>query len=142
MRTHIMGLTYGPKIDAVFNDECHRTTRLVQSDVPWNVGDKLIMHTWTGRPYRSPWGRRLDTEVVDLRYIYCKDGVGWFQSSQPSRNGGAQLTEGDMDGLALLDGIAPPTGSAYISTLMALNALTREQLHYATFRIVIWPMRR
>lgn len=77
MRTHVMGLTYGPKIDAVFSGECHQTIRLVRSDAPWNVGDKLILHTWTGRPYRSPWGRRLDARIAALGYIYCEKGIGW-----------------------------------------------------------------
>ena len=131
MRTHILSMTLGDKIDAVFDGECGQTIRLIRNDAPWYVGDKIIAHTWAGKPYRSPWARRLDTHVKELRYLYLEKGVGWFESAGPYTRQpiGDMLTEQDLDELARLDFIRPPTASALIHTLMGLNGLNYHQMY-------------
>ena len=142
MTTHILSMTYGPKIEAVFGGTNDQTIRLVRSDAPWNVGDKAILHTWAGRPYASPWGRRLDTSIKELEYFYLEKGIGWFNAREPLVREpiGPKLTEEHMDALAVRDGIVPGKASALINTLMALNGLTQEQLYCAMFRAIRWPL--
>ena len=54
MTTHILSMTYGPKIAGVMDGSIRQTIRHTERI---KVGDKLILHTWTGKPYRSPWGK-------------------------------------------------------------------------------------
>ena len=69
MATHILILTYAPKIPLVKSGECTQTIRLHNPDKPKKVGDKLILHTWEGKPYRSKWDWRLETEISELEQL-------------------------------------------------------------------------
>ena len=141
MATHILSLTYQPKIEPVFNGDCTQTIRLVRSDAPWRVGDKAILHTWKGLPYRTPWARRLDTILSEVHYIYLERGQGWKQAVRPFQRlpSDQDISEAVMDQIAERDGIIPPTASCLINTLMALNNLSYEMFYEAMFRIIRWP---
>jgi hypothetical protein len=69
MATHILSLTYAPKIPLVKSGECAQTIRLRNPDRPKKVGDKLILHTWAGKPYRTKWDWRLETEISELELL-------------------------------------------------------------------------
>lgn len=65
MTTHILSLTYKPKIDPVFKGQIRQTIRTYNPGKPKMPGDKILLHEWTGKPYRSPWGRRFEGTVAE-----------------------------------------------------------------------------
>ena len=88
MTTHILSLTYAPKIPLVKSGECTQTIRLHNPNRLKKVGDKLILHTWEGKPYRSKWDWRLETEISELKLLSISDGKGeWGGTAQVSNDG-------------------------------------------------------
>lgn len=69
MATHIMALTYKPKIEAVKSLECRQTIRLLNPVRPKKVGDNFILHTWAGKPYRSGWDWRLNGSFKEITLL-------------------------------------------------------------------------
>lgn len=105
MTTHIIALTYQPKIEAVFEGNIRQTVRAWFPGKPYKrVGDKIIIHTWQGKPYRSKWGNRMEAIVTEEFLITIQDQDEAFLSE-----------------LAVLDGIAPPTAAGLKETLAKLN---------------------
>jgi hypothetical protein len=82
MTTHILSLTYVPKIPLVKSGECTQTIRLHNPDRPKKVGDKLILHTWAGRCYFSKWDWRMETEISELKLLKLSDGGDWGGSAE------------------------------------------------------------
>ncbi len=130
---HIKALTYRPKIEAVFNGSCRQTIRRIPKISPQepkvSVGDTILFHTWAGRPYRSKWDRRVESRITSLRLIFNWGGVwhDWPPSCEP-------ITEKQLDELARLDGIEPPTGEALEHLLMKLNGL--KDLHDTDWLVI------
>ena len=142
MTTHILSLTYAPKIPLVKSGEVTQTIRLHNPDRPKKVGDKLILHTWEGKPYRSKWDWRLETKISEVILL---DWGRSIEDAQTSIHNGefwesyepvslAQLAE-----IARLDGI-----KAYwmdlAETLMKLNGLKKIEL--TVWDIIRWPKPR
>ena len=73
MTTHILSLTYAPKIPLVKSGECTQTIRLHNPDRPKKVGDKLILRTWAGWPYRTKWNWRLETYISELKLMRLRN---------------------------------------------------------------------
>jgi len=113
-RTHSVPLTYKPKADAVFSGRCCQTIR---KGTKYAVGDRLLLFEWTGRPYRSKWGRRLRARVVGCTVLAVNSHVlVWaYEGRWAVWNGGC------ASNLAAADGIDPPTGEALRDTLKRLN---------------------
>jgi hypothetical protein len=107
MATHILAITYQPKIEGVKNGAIRQTIRPL-SKVPRKVGDKLLLHGWSGKPYRSPWNWRMEGQIFSALRIDCTDyGVldGGFPESWRQK-----WVSWQVDRIAELDGISPPTG--------------------------------
>ena len=130
MTTHILSLTYAPKIPLVKSGECTQTIRLHNPERPKKVGDKLILHTWAGKPYRSKWDWRLETEILALALL------DWGRSIEDAQiltqtNGvwGAyeSISEAELGVIAELDGIEP-NWMHLAETLMKLNGLKKIAL--------------
>jgi len=109
---------------------------LHNSDRPKKVGDKLILHTWAGRPYRSKWDWRLDTKIIELEELKFETNPDWrFNSSFHKR-----LYE-----LAILDGIRErktDRNTFYEAFLVAdflkwLNNL--DHITGTTWDVIRWP---
>jgi len=145
MTTHILSMTYGPKIEAVKRGEVARTIRRYNPKKPKKVGDRLLIHTWAGKPYRSKWGWRMTTEVIDKTILHFP--MRWMAYPQLLFNGGTDYVETDEIGLAniaLLDGIpqqSTPTLTAELlcRTLRELNGLVELGLMGSTWEIIDWP---
>lgn len=134
MKKYVMALTYPPKIPDVISGECRQTVRLVHKGpepLPASLrlkrpGDELLMHTWTGKPYRSPWGWRgrfVLTEVLELFYF---DGWAWSPLGGLEKDGRRAFEPVPMSALldiARRDHIDPPTVEAWEEALMRLNGL-------------------
>ncbi len=113
MKKHVRAMTYQPKIDAVFSGVCTQTIR-PGHDVA--VGDEILFHTWTGKPYRSKWGKRLRVRVKEVIDIVMKpDGIvvdGAIHSWNSEY----------VNHLAELDHIDPPTGQELRNVLCEYNS--------------------
>ena len=139
MTTHILSLTYAPKIPLVKSGECTQTIRLHNPDRPKKVGDKLILHTWAGRSYFSKWDWRLETKISEVILL---DWGRSIEDAQTSIHNGefwesyepvslAQLAE-----IARLDGIKP-YWMELAEILMKLNGLKKIEL--TEWDIIRWP---
>ena len=105
MTTHILSMTYAPKIEKVFSGEITQTIRRWWPGQPKKmIGDDLLIHTWEGKPYRSKWGKRMYAEITYLDIIDLDT-----------------ITDEELTILAELDGIEPPTAEELKRTLSRLN---------------------
>ena len=142
-RTHIMSLTYRPKIEAVKAGTCRQTIRLKRSSVEKLPGDKLLMHTWAGLPYRSKWDWRLDARIKERILIWHDGSETWwvyddrdFLKGRPIQPGYHTTDDDFLAELAKRDGIVPPTREGLESALKALNHL--DSLKHTTWEVVRW----
>ena len=67
-RTHVKALTYAPKILRVLAGELTQTIR-PRGRAPVAVGDTILFHGWSGKPYRSPWSWRRHTTVTAVQNV-------------------------------------------------------------------------
>lgn len=130
MVTHIMSLTYVPKIEAVKAGTIRQTIRLQRSLNVKRQGDGLILHTWAGKPYRSQWDWRIKTTIKEVTTLLYQDGKWWdFQTYQ-------LLDDADLRAIAARDGIEEPTRENLEATLKKLNGL--ESLEFTIWDVVSW----
>lgn len=119
MATHILAITYQPKIAGVRDGTIRQTIRPYNPQNPRQVADKLILHGWAGKPYRSPWNWRQQEQVwqaIDM--VALRDVVGFWQNpitGIPFSNQSVLINycswfDFAVDEIAKLDGISPPTG--------------------------------
>jgi hypothetical protein len=145
MTTHILSMTYAPKIPLVKSGECTQTIRLHNYQNPKRVGDKLLIHTWKGKPYRSKWGWKLTTSIEDLTLLR-------FPLSDPTsllffHRGKVWVPTDDIGlyNIGIADGVrrsfadANPSfeASVFKDTLAKLNGL--KWLNGTTWDIIRWP---
>jgi hypothetical protein len=142
-KTHILSLTYKPKIDAVKAGICRQTIRRFKPDRPKHPGDKLLLHTWAGKPYRTPWDWRLETPIKEVYVLEMPEGTDWGYPGEyvlffwkvlpPNTWSRAAL---DLDELAARDGIDPPTHIGLEETLMKLNGL--DSMIGTAWEVIRW----
>ena len=117
MRKWNIPLTYAPKIAGVLAGSIRQTIRTGRKFSP---GDLVSFHGWSGRPYRSPWSFRTPyfplTQVIPI--VIFEGGI-----ADPSWGWMEFLPWSDLDDLARLDGIEPPTGAELYRVLSALNPI-------------------
>lgn len=125
-------LTYPPKIPGVCDGTIGQTLR---PGMKYIVGDRISFHGWEGKPYRSKWSFRTPyftlTEVIPT-YLFL-DGIALpnldftrlFEWSHP-----------EIDKIARLDGIDPPTGEALRDLLNTMYKLSAEG--GIPFQIIRW----
>ena len=145
MTTHVMSLTYAPKIEAVKSGQINQTIRLVRSLVDKKKGDKLILHTWESKPYRSKWGWRLETRIKESLLLRVDDQNEWwifdnsdFLRGLPIQPHWRQLFLDELMELAKLDGIEPPTFGGLCHTLAKLNGL--NSLCGTYWNVIRWQL--
>jgi hypothetical protein len=131
-----MSLTYAPKIAVVQTGDIRQTVRIRRSLVVKRTGDWLLIHTWSGKPYRTPWGWRMKvmlTDVLHLRYF----GNTWRLVIENDEQvlGERWVNDEQMAELAAKDGIVPATRYGLESTLKTLNGLAKlENTEWQVFR--------
>ena len=134
MSHHNLPITYRPKADAVFAGTCDQSMRKGNK---YAVGDALLIFEWTGKPYRSRWGRRLRAVVTETEsvWLYHDGFVFPCHGTRPSHWQGTTWWQEDAaNQLAIEDGIVPPTGVALRATLMKLNGKDWQ----GEYQIVHW----
>jgi len=93
--------TYIPKIKSVQTGTCRQTIRPGHTV---RVGDEILFHGWTGKPYRSKWSWRLRVKVNEVEYVLAfREGLVYLEPAK-------HIHWKDLDDLAEADGIDPPTG--------------------------------
>ena len=103
-------LAYDPKIRGVLDGTIRQTIRTGRR---YMVGDKISFHGWKGRPYWSEWSFRTPYyELVEVILITLYPGG--------IEIGGNIKPWSQLDDLACLDGIDPPTGEALGEVLNAM----------------------
>lgn len=129
-------LTYAPKIQPVIDGICRQTIRAVKTkDLKKSVGDSIRFYTWSGKPYRSerttitPY--HLIIEVKDCRIsergiddLYFKGELGLWDWNE-------------LDRLAELDGIVPPTGEALRDILIEKNGVGSD---WVSAQVIRWGL--
>jgi len=128
MKKHVMAITYAPKEDAVRLGDCRQTIR--KGDKV-SVGDEILFHGWSGRPYRSPWSwqKRVTVACTMPISLFADDGVQFYVKVYSWRSAIA-------DSLAAEDGILPPTGAALRDVLFGLNTPPSDVP--VTYQIIRW----
>lgn len=119
MRKYNMAVTYPPKVDAVMRGLCTITTR-----EGWHrqVGDEILIHEWEGKPYRSKWGRRIKWEIIALLNIEVfEDKITAYPMSDDNVEVQIIYRWEQLDSLARMEFIEPPTGIEYRNVLSKLN---------------------
>lgn len=117
-RHHSMPMTCKDKLERVFSGEIRQTIRRGER---YQVGDTLTIFEWTGIPYRSKWGRRIEGTVnfVGTMSVY-KEGV----TLHDTIHGGIAPISWDncyLDGISEKDGLNPPTGIRLKEVLFSLH---------------------
>ena len=111
MAFHSVPLSYQPKLDAVFDGRCRQTIRMGRRYRP---GDEVLFFEWTGRPYRSKWGRRRRVTLTSALPITLRDDSYVLHVTDRARSALPALPVSwswpEADGLASRDWIDPPTG--------------------------------
>jgi len=143
-KIHTISMAYKPKIEPVFNRECHRTLRFTRKI---KGGDKLLIHDWAGKPYRSKWGRRLYVEVVCVRHVIIdmiciktldRTGDNWFSTPWEDDIAAYMAKE---DGIVAPEGDHRPLGLVWRDILIGLNKNARNPVDFengAEGSIIIW----
>jgi len=108
-------MSYPPKLDAAFDGRCAQTIRKGRKH---EVGQVRWIFEWSGKPYRSKWGRRMLVEIVEADAMLVSDDGVFFQWS-----GSIPFAWDDkpVNDLARRDHIDPPTGIALRDVLKGLN---------------------
>ena len=133
MKKHIKAFTYEPKIPDVCCGNCTQTIR-PDGKKPIEIGDIILFHGWSERPYHSEWSWRLKVEVIYVKRYWIN-----IQGIQCFRNNTLTKYEWDskiLDRLALLDGIVPAKGIELKKVLLQMHDLSKE----VPFKIIRWAI--
>ena len=126
-------LTYTPKIQSVIDGSCRQTIRLVKKPhLKKHEGDLIRFYTWSGKPYRSarttitPY--YLITEVKNCRI--SERGIDDLLFM-----GETGLWDwNELDRLAEMDGIVPPTGETLRDILVEKNGISSDWISAQVIR--------
>ena len=112
-RTFIRPLTYTPKIAGVLDGSIRQTIRVGRKLA---AGDRILFHGWAGKPYRSKWTFRTPyhTLIAVIPIMIRPDGI-MFEGNEEV------CPWADLDELAALDGIEPPTGEGLREVLLGMH---------------------
>ena len=117
MTTHIISMTYPPKIDGVRDGTIRQTIRAYNPKFPFKLDDKLLIHGWSGKPYRSPWSWRISGVVKELDHLWVDSDIWALKDHYDLTHSGLATAisfwdtpHHRIDKIAKVDGIDPPTG--------------------------------
>lgn len=127
MKKHVKSITYEPKIKPVIDGLCTQTIRKGRKV---SVGDEILFHGWSGRPYRSKWSWRNRVFVLDVYDITIDREMITFMDDNSSYLWNSSMAYT----LAREDFIDPPTGEALRDVLFGLNGIPTEPEEYQIIR--------
>lgn len=104
-------LTYAPKIPGVLSGSIFQSIRI---DTILEIGDHIAFHGWAGIPYKSPWSFR--TPYMEINWaepIKIHEDFIYY----PWEKKKFKVGDSELNYLAALDGINPPTGEDLLRVL-------------------------
>ena len=127
----VLPMTYPPKIEAVKSGECRQTIRR-----GWRfwVGDEILFHGWSGKPYRSKWDWRLRVKLFNVHDVILSEDLveeEWALNKWTHHWDGAV-----MNFVAKEDHIDPPTGPALKDLLKEMYGKDWE----GKYQILVWKV--
>ena len=132
MTKHVKALTYKPKIEPVLDGRCCQTIRKGDKI---KIGDEILFHGWSGRPYRSKWDWRkrvIITKVADIKISkYGIDSIGKCTGTKYKM----LWDDVRLNELAAADFIDPPTGEGLRDVLFRLNKPPENPEDY---QVIVW----
>ena len=153
MRKHTKPFTYMPKIEAVRAGELTQTIRPRNNNKPVGVGDEILFHGFKCKCGSEDW-EPLDDQYMKLRCRGCGKRMGYATRlwswrmrvevieviNVAAHPWGLVYPDGtkrewtELDTLARLDGILPPTGEALGKVLRSLTDLYGGK----QFQVIRW----
>ena len=130
MTKHILAMSYKPKIEKVFLGICCQTIR-IQRKKPFEVGDTATIFEWSGKPYHSRWGRRLEVEITDVEDIIIYDDIVRRRVNEYECE---NVLWSELDFLAEADYIEPPTGEELKKVLTGGKKIPQEGIKMQIIR--------
>ena len=111
--------------------EKHNDEMLSMTNLPnmanFMVGDLVSFHGWAGQPYHSKWSFRTEYQpLVEVVSIEIEPrGFVWMScDGRTETDRGAMYSKwDDLDRIAHLDGIDPPTGQALKTVLLGMHPI-------------------
>ncbi len=113
-----MPMIYKPKLNAIFSWRCRQTIRKGRK---YAVGQVRWVFEWSGKPYRSKWGRRMLVEIVQVDDCLAHEAVIQIVDGLGRIVRGCYWHDQPADRLAAADHIDPPTGVELRNVLKGLN---------------------
>jgi len=111
-------MRYAPKLDAVFDGRC---TQTIRKSCKFEAGQRRWVFEWSGKPYRSKWGRRMLVEIVSVGRVEMGEHAMCFKWADGRDLLRCTWESTQADILAVKDHIDPPTGVALRNVLKGLN---------------------
>ena len=112
-------MSYAPKLDAVFDGTC---TQTIRRGLKYAVGERRWIYEWSGKPYRSKWGRRMLVEITDVQRVELNELTLDFTTDTGATVFTCGWAQEDARRLAADDHIDPPTGLGLRDVLKGLNS--------------------
>ena len=113
-----ISMSYGPKLDAVFDGRC---TQTIRKSCKFEAGQVRWIFEWSGKPCRSKWGRRMLVEIVSVGRVEMGEHAMCFKWADGRDLLRCTWESTQADILAVKDHIDPPTGVALRNVLKGLN---------------------
>lgn len=136
-RHHSMPMTCKDKLDMVFSGEIRQTIRRGQR---YQEGDTLTIFEWSGMPYRSKWGRRIEARVKLVFPILIREGgIGMYKEGIVE-NALVVIIPWSSDylkSLAEIDGVRPASGRRLKKVLMQMHP-DLDMKNGEIFQVVRW----
>lgn len=84
---HVKPMTKAGKMTEVIGGMITKTIRPIKNTKQIvEPGHTIMFHEWTGRPYRSPWGRRHTIRINNVEIIRMfKEGIHFYHSQHDIR---------------------------------------------------------
>lgn len=136
---HVLPLTYKPKIADVRDGYCIQTIRPKSESRPKNVGDFIMFHGWSEKPYRSKWDWRTPymkiTDVFSIQFlkITSNNTVALLKELPPGSNHFHRLPIKEADEIARFDGFA-----TFEQMIIQFKKMYREKIFTTTFQVIRW----
>jgi len=131
MEKHVMAMTYVPKLDAVRDGLCKQTIRPGEK---YSVDDHIMIHGWSGKPYRSKWSWRINVVVTEIYNVEIRDS-----GMHDHEDVFVAWDSGRMDRLAERDHIMPATGKHLYRVLCGVAGKESVGGYYQVIRWEVLP---